>query len=172
MRENAHFPHITAPEKFHARIWGKCTTGCSETEEMGGKPHAARAERRTFPQHRCTKFLGCKDMGEMHGKGLGRPPEKADMLAAGQGGVRKAISPALSTATRWMPPSTPSPIHASRTEPPTSRASGSPRIATPSSRSAWQPTTRAATYATSSTRLTICLACAGLFFLTTRDKLA
>ena len=70
LREKVHFPHITAPEKSHARIWGKCTPACSETGEMGGKPHAARAEKRSFPQHRCTRFLRCNDMGEMHGKGL------------------------------------------------------------------------------------------------------
>ena len=81
VQENVHFPHITAPEKFHARIWGNCTTTCSDTGEMGGKPRAAHAEKRTFPQHRCTKFPRCKDMGEMYGKGLDQPPDKTGMFA-------------------------------------------------------------------------------------------
>jgi len=86
VRENVHFPHIAAPEKFHARIWGNCTTTCSDTGEMGGKPRAAHAEKRTFPQHRCTKFPRCKDMGEMYGKGLGQPlHNKAGTFAVGQG---------------------------------------------------------------------------------------
>jgi len=71
LREKVHFPHIAAPERFHARIRGKCTPTCNETGEMGGKPRAARAKKRSFPQHRCTRFPRCKDMGEMHGKRLG-----------------------------------------------------------------------------------------------------
>ena len=67
-RENAHFPHFAAPEEFHARIWGKCATNCSDTGEMGGKPHAARTEKRSFPLYRCTRFPRCKDMWEMHEK--------------------------------------------------------------------------------------------------------
>ena len=76
MPEKMFIPPFPAPEIFHAWKWGECTTACSDTGEMGGKPRAAWAEKRSFPSYRCTKFPRCKDMGEMHGKGLSQPLEK------------------------------------------------------------------------------------------------
>ena len=97
-----HFPIIPAPKKFHARIWGKCTTNCSETGEMNGKPRAVQVEKRSFPAYRCTSFPMCGKCGELCEKGragrAGGPVESAEGLTGastlcGHAAVRRRGEP-------------------------------------------------------------------------------